>query len=80
MTRLSVRELDVLKLLACGMTNAAIATVLYLSERTVDAHVRSIFVKLDLQPHSSRNRRVLATLAWFRIEADTRHDDELRLA
>lgn len=62
---LSARELQVLERLAGGLSNAAIAGDLCVSERTVDAHVRSIFSKLDLAPDADVNRRVQATLAWL---------------
>lgn len=45
---LSAREIEVLKLVAAGMTNAQVADRLYLSRRTVDAHLRRIYDKLDL--------------------------------
>jgi DNA-binding CsgD family transcriptional regulator len=45
---LSVRELEVLLLVASGKTNRAIADALFLSEKTVDRHVSNIFVKLDV--------------------------------
>lgn len=45
---LSPRELEVLRLLATGKTNKAIAGELFLSEKTVDRHVSNIFVKLDV--------------------------------
>jgi DNA-binding CsgD family transcriptional regulator/tetratricopeptide (TPR) repeat protein len=45
--RLTAREIDVLRLLAVGLRNAAIAERLFLSPRTVDAHVRAILRKLD---------------------------------
>jgi DNA-binding NarL/FixJ family response regulator len=45
---LSVRELEVLRLLASGRTNAAIASELFLSVKTVDRHVSNIFTKLDV--------------------------------
>ena len=46
---LTAREVDVLKLVASGLTNQQIAAQLILSERTVAAHVRSILAKLQLE-------------------------------
>jgi DNA-binding NarL/FixJ family response regulator len=46
--RLTPRELQVLRLVAAGKTNKAIASKLFLSERTVDRHVSNIFTKLDV--------------------------------
>lgn len=45
---LTPRELQVLRLVAAGRTNKAIATELFLSERTIDRHVSNILTKLDL--------------------------------
>jgi len=45
---LSARELEVLRLVATGKTNKAIAHQLHLSEKTVDRHVSNIFVKIDV--------------------------------
>jgi DNA-binding NarL/FixJ family response regulator len=45
---LTGRELQVLRLVATGKTNKAIATELVLSERTIDRHVSNIFTKLDV--------------------------------
>jgi len=48
LTSLTGRELQVLRLVAAGKTNRAIAETLGLSEKTVDRHVSNIFVKLDV--------------------------------
>jgi DNA-binding NarL/FixJ family response regulator len=45
---LTSREMEVIRLLARGETNRAIARTLSISERTVDRHVSNIFTKLDL--------------------------------
>ncbi len=62
--RLTAREREVLALLAAGRSNAGIAADLVLSPRTVDAHLRSIFTKLDLPDGQHDNRRVRAALTW----------------
>ncbi|MDG6106159.1 response regulator transcription factor [Dactylosporangium aurantiacum] len=59
---LTDRERTVLQLMAEGLTNTGIAKRLYLSERTVEAHVRHVFGKLDLPDSSDGHRRVLAVL------------------
>ncbi|WP_395729502.1 response regulator [Nakamurella sp.] len=64
--RLSDRELEVLALLAEGLSNRAIATRLTVTERTVEAHVRSVFDKLDFANTPEHHRRVLAVLAYLR--------------
>jgi DNA-binding CsgD family transcriptional regulator len=50
---LSARELQVLRMVATGITNKAIAAELVLSERTVDRHLSNIFVKLDLSSRAA---------------------------
>lgn len=59
---LTEREQDVLRLMAQGFTNTGIAKRLFLSERTVEAHVRRLLAKLDIVDTEDGNRRVLAVL------------------
>ena len=63
LAELTEREREVLGLMAEGLTNAGIAKRLYLSERTVEAHVRHVLTKLDLPESEDGHRRVLAVLA-----------------
>lgn len=63
---LTDREREVLALMAQGRSNAALSTELCLSAKTVEAHVRSIFTKLNLAPDAGDHRRVLAVLAFLR--------------
>ncbi|UNX53502.1 helix-turn-helix transcriptional regulator [Georgenia sp. TF02-10] len=65
LTALTPRENEVLALLAEGASNAGIAAALVVSERTVDAHLRSIFTKLGLERDSAANRRVRAARIWL---------------
>jgi DNA-binding NarL/FixJ family response regulator len=65
-TQLSPRERDVLALVAEGLSNKAIAERLFVAERTVEAHVTQIFLKLHLNEHAASHRRVLAVLAFLR--------------
>jgi len=56
----------VLALMAEGRSNQAIATQLWMSPKTVETHVGSIFGKLRLAPATEDHRRVLAVLAFLR--------------
>jgi DNA-binding NarL/FixJ family response regulator len=62
---LSPRELDVLKLMAEGRSNSAIAEALVLTVGAVEKHIASIFQKLRLPPSDTDHRRVLAVLAYL---------------
>ena len=55
-----------LGVMAEGRSNQAICQRLYLSPKTVEAYVRSVFTKLGLHQVSDDNRRVLAVLAYLR--------------
>ena len=59
------RELEVLALIAEGRTDRGIAKELYVTPKTVEAHVRSIFRKLDLPREETENRRVHAVLTFL---------------
>jgi DNA-binding NarL/FixJ family response regulator len=63
---LSEREREVLALVAEGLTNQGISKRLYITDRTVEAHVRQIFTKLGLDESPESNRRVLAVLTYLR--------------
>ena len=63
---LSPREREVLELMAEGRSNKAICAKLFLSPKTVETHVNSIFTKLGLMPAPDDHRRVLAVLTFLR--------------
>ena len=62
---LSAREREVLALMAEGRSNAGIARRLWVTEGTVEKHVRSILTKLGLAETTDDHRRVLAVLAFL---------------
>ncbi|CCG04704.1 response regulator transcription factor [Blastococcus saxobsidens] len=61
---LSQREVDVLRGMAEGRTNGAIAASLHVSESAVSKHVASVFAKLGLHESPDTDRRVRAVLTW----------------
>jgi DNA-binding NarL/FixJ family response regulator len=65
---LTQRERQVLALLAEGLSNRAIAGRLSITERTVEAHVTQIFMKLGLEEDPGTHRRVRAVLAHLRAQ------------
>ncbi|QGF23178.1 response regulator transcription factor [Raineyella fluvialis] len=64
--RLGPRELDVLREMAEGRTNAAIGAALHLSESTIEKHVNTIFNSLGLSEEPGTSRRVAAVLSYLR--------------
>ncbi|MBO1738755.1 response regulator transcription factor [Leifsonia sp. TF02-11] len=62
---LSSREIDVLRLMAEGLSNAGIAAALHLSLRTVESHIGHIMNKLDIEDTTEGHRRVLAVLRFL---------------
>ena len=62
---LSSREVDVLRLMAEGLSNAGIAAALHLSLRTVESHIGHIMNKLDIEDTTEGHRRVLAVLRFL---------------
>ena len=64
--QLTAREREVLSLMAEGLTDRGIAERLYLTQNTVETHIRHILAKLGLPATSADNRRVRAVLAFLR--------------
>jgi DNA-binding NarL/FixJ family response regulator len=61
---LSDKERAVLEQMATGRNNATIARTLYMSERSVEKHISSVFLKLGLVDEGETNRRVRAVLTY----------------
>ena len=69
LAELTQREREVLSLVAEGLSNRAIASRLFVTERTVEAHVKQVFLKLRLAVNPDSHRRVLAVLACLRSDS-----------
>jgi DNA-binding NarL/FixJ family response regulator len=65
LVRLTPRELEVLGLMAQGLSNGGIATRLVVSLGAVEKHISNVFTKLDLDQEQSAHRRVLAVLRYL---------------
>ena len=63
---LTEREHEVLQLIAEGRSNKALCDELFLSPKTIEGHIRQIFMKLGLTESPKHHRRVLAALAFLR--------------
>jgi serine/threonine-protein kinase len=63
---LTDREREVLALMAEGRSNQAICDRLFVTSKTIETHIASIFSKLELLPAPDDHRRVLAVLAYLR--------------
>jgi DNA-binding NarL/FixJ family response regulator len=68
LTQLTDRERDVLTLMAEGHSNQGICDKLFLSPKTVEAHISQIFSKLGLRDAPGYHRRVLAVLTFLRTQ------------
>ncbi|MEU7831838.1 response regulator transcription factor [Nonomuraea sp. NPDC049129] len=65
---LTPKEREVLAMMAEGMSNAAIAGRLFVTDKAIGKHTNNIFAKLGLPPSDDHNRRVMAVLAYLEAE------------
>ncbi len=63
---LTPRDREVLSFMAEGRSNVAIANKLVVSQRAIEKHISSIFLKFDLPPSETDHRRVLAVIEYLR--------------
>ena len=71
---LTERERKVLGLMADGHSNQSICRTLVISPRTVESHVRTVFIKLGLDESPDSCRRVLAVLAFLQFHGSAARD------
>jgi DNA-binding NarL/FixJ family response regulator len=64
---LTPREREVLALMAEGLTDRGIGERLFVTPKTVETHIRHIFLKLQLPESAAENRRVHAVLAYLQV-------------
>lgn len=76
LAELSPRERQILELMAEGRSNQGIREALWLSQKTVETHIRSVFGKLGLRDAPEANRRVLAVLAYLGAADELGDDDD----
>ena len=69
---LTEREREVLQEMATGRNNAAIAKTLFMSDRSVEKHIGSVFQKLGLVDELEVSRRVMAVLAYLEASGPSR--------
>ncbi|WP_283135157.1 response regulator transcription factor [Rhizohabitans arisaemae] len=65
---LTPKEREVLSMMAEGLSNAAIAARLFVTDKAIGKHTNNIFAKLGLPPSEDQNRRVMAVLAYLEAE------------
>jgi DNA-binding NarL/FixJ family response regulator len=70
--KLTPRERDVLAAMARGLSNAAIASALFITQRAVEKHVNAIFARLGLTEEQDVSRRVMAVLMYLTDQRRTR--------
>jgi DNA-binding NarL/FixJ family response regulator len=63
--QLTQRERQILSLMADGWANDVICSELGIGPKTVESHIRSIFLKLDLPPDGTKHRRVAAVVTFL---------------
>ena len=73
---LTATQLEILKLMSSGMTNAAIARQRSTTERAVEKQVKSIYQALELEPNQHTNARVLAALRYADAMGESLSVDE----
>jgi serine/threonine-protein kinase len=66
LAELSAREREVLALVAEGLSNKAVAERLFVTDRTIEAHMAQVFSKLGIEGSADQHRRVLAVLTYLR--------------